>query len=63
MIDSTTFCEQSQRWLADVAARKRKPVSPATLHAFGSHVCRLSAMIGDMKLADINNGALKQLVH
>jgi integrase len=57
-----TFGEQSQRWLADLAARKRKPASPATLHAFGSYVRRLNTMIGDMKLAEINNGTLKQLV-
>jgi integrase len=57
-----TFREQSQRWLDDLAIRKRKPVSPATLHAFGSYVRRLNPMIGEMKLADINNGALKQLV-
>jgi integrase len=62
MTENITFCEQSQRWLADLAARKRKPASPATLHAFGSYVRRLKAMIGHMKLADINNGALKQLV-
>ena len=55
------FGEQSQKWLADLAHRKRKPVSPATLHAFGSYVRRLMLMIGDMPLAEINNGVLREL--
>jgi integrase len=57
-----TFREQADKWLADLTTRKRKPVSPATLRAFGSYVRRLTPIIGDMPLADINNGTLKQLV-
>jgi integrase len=57
-----TFKQQAELWLQELATRKRKPVAPATLRAFGSYVRRLTAMIGKLKLADINNGALKQLV-
>jgi integrase len=59
---SVTFSQQSEIWLDSLRTRKRKPVSPATLHAFGSYVRRLAPMIGDMKLAEVNNGTLKQLV-
>jgi integrase len=57
-----TFHEQAEVWLDSLKTRKRKPVSQATLHAFGSYVRRLTPMIGQTKLADINNGALRQLV-
>ena len=57
------FAQQAEIWLDSLRTRKRKPVSPATLHAFGSYVRRLNLMIGEMKLADINNGTVKQLVH
>ena len=57
-----TFSQQAKLWLRELAMRKRKPVSPATLSVFGSYVRRLTPMIGEMKLADINNGTLKQLV-
>jgi integrase len=57
-----TFSQQSELWLAALKTRKRKPVSPATLHAFGSYLRRLNEMIGEKKLCEINNGALRQLV-
>ena len=56
------FSQQSEIWLNSLKTRKRKPISPATLHAFGSYVRRLTPMIGEMKLADVNNGALRDLV-
>jgi integrase len=62
MNPDVTFSEQSQRWLEDLASQKRKPISPATRRTFGAYVRRLTPMLGEMKLADINNGALKQLV-
>lgn len=58
-----TFREQSQRWLEDLATRKRSPVSPATLRAFGSYVRKLLPLVGpDTKLENINNGTAKQVV-
>ena len=59
---NVTFSQQSELWLASLKTRKRKPVSPATLRVFGSYVRRLAPLIGEMRLADINNGVLKQLV-
>lgn len=56
------FSLQSEVWLDSLKTRKRKPISPATLHAFGSYVRRLTPMIGEMKLAEVNNGALRNLV-
>ena len=57
-----TFSGQAELWLRELAARKRKPVSPATLRVFGSYVRRLTPMIGELKLADVNNGVLRELV-
>lgn len=57
-----TFREQSAAWLRDLATRKRKPVAPATLRTFGAYVRRLTPFIGEMKLIEITNGTLKQLV-
>jgi integrase len=57
-----SFREQSQLWLKDLATRRRKPVSPATLRTFGSYVRRLRLMLGETRLTDINNGTLRRLV-
>lgn len=56
-----TFKRQSDAWLDSLRTRKRKPVSPGTLRVFGSYIRRLTPMIGEMKLADINNGVLREL--
>jgi integrase len=58
-----TFGSQSAAWLQDLAQRKRKPVAPAALHAFGAYVRRLLPIIGpDTELATIDNGAMKAVV-
>ena len=57
-----TFSQQSELWLDSLKTRKRKPVSPATLRVFGSYVRRLTPTIGEMKLVDITNGVLRELV-
>jgi len=57
-----TFNQQAEVWLRELATRKRKPVSPSTLRVFGSYLRRLAPMIGDMKLAEINNAVLRELV-
>jgi integrase len=58
-----TFGQQAELWLRDLASRKRRPVAPSTLRVFGSYVRRLTPIIGKIKLADINNGVLRNLVH
>jgi len=60
--NAVTFGQQAAVWFHELEVRKRKPVSPATLHAFGSYVRRLTPMIGEMKLTDVNNGTVRQLV-
>ena len=35
------FAEQAAAWLAGLATRKRKPVSPATLATYRQHIARL----------------------
>jgi len=57
-----TFSHQAELWLRELATRKRKPVAPSTLRVFGSYLRRLAPMIGDMKLAEINNAVLRELV-
>ena len=57
-----TFGQQAELWLRDLASRKRRPVAPSTLRVFGSYVRRLTPIIGEIKLADINNGVLRDLV-
>jgi hypothetical protein len=63
MPESITFSSQSQKWLSDLATRKRKPVAPATMHAFGTYVRRLLPLIGpDTELDTFDNGAMRSLV-
>ena len=57
-----TFQEQADVWLDSLKIRKRKPVSPATLRAFGSYLRRLKRMLGEIMLVDLNNGVLRDLV-
>ena len=53
-----TFSVQAEAWLAGLEARKRKPVSPATLSTYRAHVNRLLPLVGaDTLLADVNNEA------
>lgn len=61
-MNDQTFSNQSAAWLKDLAQRKRNPLAPASLRAFGVYVRKLTPMIGDTPLADINNGVAKQIV-
>ncbi len=61
-VENLTFSSQSQKWLADLAARRRNPVAPTTIRTFSASIRKLTPMIGDAKLADIGNGFLKALV-
>lgn len=55
------FREQSEVWLRDLESRKRKPVSPATLRTFRNHVRILVGIVGDVPLAEVNNGTAKSV--
>jgi len=57
-----TFSVQAEAWLAALEARKRKPVSPATLATYRAHVNRLLPLVGaETLLSEIHNGFLKSL--
>jgi integrase len=58
-----TFAEQAEKWITALPNRKRRPVKPATIfnwrHALDKWIL---PNFGDMLLADVGNGALRQLV-
>jgi integrase len=60
---TVTFGEQAEKWIASLPSRRRRPLKPATIfnwrHALDKWVL---PTIGDRLLADVGNGALKQLV-
>lgn len=59
----TIFREQSERFMLQSAARKRRPVKPATLRGWHSYFDRwLNPNLGDLRLADVNNTSMKSLV-
>ena len=61
--DSVTFREQAKLWLEQVKTRKRKPVAVSTLQSWESCLVNwINPNIGDIPLADVNNGVLKGLV-
>jgi integrase len=57
-----TFTSQAPIWLAALDAR-RKPVAPATIYLW-SHLLqsRILPVIGSTRLADFDNGALRQFI-
>jgi integrase len=58
-----TFREQSERFMFQSAARKRRPVKPATLMGWRSYLNNwLNLSLGDFRLADVNNASMKSLV-
>lgn len=58
----TTFREQSERFMLQSAARKRRPVKPATLRGWQSYLKRwLNGNLGDFRLADVNNAGMKEM--
>lgn len=59
----TTFQEQANAWLAYVQKRKRKPVKPATVFGWKHALTRwILPNIADKELAEVGNGALKELI-
>jgi integrase len=58
-----TFRERADAFLREAATRKRDPVKRATLATWESCLAKyLNPAIGELQLAAIKNGALKQLV-
>jgi integrase len=59
----TTFREQSERWIASLPSRRRRPVKPATIFGWQHALDKwILPTIGDMPLAEVSNGALKLLI-
>jgi integrase len=60
---ATTFRAQAAKWIASLSTRRRKPVKPATI-ANWQHTLDKWVLphLGDRLLADVSNGALRELV-
>jgi integrase len=59
----TTFREQSERWIASLPSRRRRPVKPATIFGWQHALDKwILPTIGDMPLAEVSNAALKLLI-
>ena len=58
-----SFRAQAKKWIESLPTRRRKPVKPATIdnwrHALDKWVLPL---LGDRLLADVSNGALRELI-
>jgi integrase len=60
---ATTFKAQAAKWIAYMSTRRRKPVKPATIWGWQHALDKwLIPHLGDRLLADISNGALRELV-
>lgn len=60
---ATTFREQSERWIDELARRTRKPVKPATISGWQDALnAWLLPHLGNKLLSDISNGTLRELV-
>ena len=58
-----TFREQAKKWLQKAIARRRKPVKPATIRGWECYPSKHpNPLVGDLPLANVNNGTLKMLV-
>jgi integrase len=54
------FTEQSNKFLTDLAARKRRPAKPATLRTYGSHIKNwIIPLIGELPIENFTNAAMK----
>jgi hypothetical protein len=59
-----TVAEQSERFLAELANRKRRPVKPATLKVYDGFLRNwIVPTLGSMDLAAIDNGVMKKFVN
>jgi hypothetical protein len=60
----TTVAEQSERFLAELANRKRRPVKPATLKSYGGFLRNwIVPNLGAMELSQVENGVMKKFVN
>jgi integrase len=60
---ATTFRAQAAKWIAYMTTRRRKPVKPATIWGWQHALDKwLLPNLGDKLLADVSNGALRELV-
>jgi integrase len=60
---ATTFAEQAERWLSGIRIRRRKPVKPATIAGWRHSLNKwLIPLIGELRLADVGNAALKTVI-
>jgi integrase len=60
---ATTFGEQAEEWLARMKTRRRKPVKPATIAGWRHSLDKwLLPIVGEERLADVGNGALKKVI-
>lgn len=58
-----TFREQAIRWVATLATRRRRPLKPATIANWRHSLYKwVLPTLGDRLLADVSNGALRELV-
>ena len=59
----TAFREQAEEWIKKMQTRKRRPVKPATIYQWRQALDKwVLPNIGDMALAEVGNGVLKQLI-
>jgi len=60
---AATFRAQAVKWIASLGTRRRKPVKPATIHGWQHSLDKwILPKLGDKLLADVSNGALRELV-
>jgi hypothetical protein len=60
---ATTFRAQAEKWIESLATRRRKPVKPATVFGWRHALDKwILPNIGDKLLAEISNGAMRELV-
>ncbi len=60
---ATTFRAHAAKWIASLGTRQRKPVKPATICGWQHSLDKwILPNLGDKLLADVSNGALRELV-
>jgi integrase len=63
MAPATTFRQQAARWIGSLPARQRRPVKPATVSGYQDALnAWILPHLGDKPLAEVSNGALRDLV-
>jgi integrase len=60
---ATTFRQQSEKWIASLSTRTRKPVKPATISGWQQALnAWVLPNIGNKVLSEVSNGVLRELV-